>query len=379
MRRGLAAVAFASVALLALTFGGHVEATGRWERVPEWPLTPREHPLAVWTGSEVVVAGGSISPTHPSASSFAPPPPPLHDAAAYDPRSRSWRRLRPAPVGLDSPGTSTAVVDGVLYVYTPNIRALGRVRPAFLAYSLARDRWRRLGLPPTADAPYEAQLLTAQGRLMTHGRDAAFVYQPHADSWMPMAEGPIPWDKVGRITPVDDRLVVFSCDQQPPADEGPCLVTAASLDLDTGRWERFPRSEIASFVGRWVPAGNRLINPSFGTNHDGRGPYPIGGVLDLDEKRWSALPDPPDHNHWVGGAVLTETEGFYSVEDGWVLDTTRGDRWLRLPELTPGREIGGRTTVSAGRDLYAFGGAEWDLAAFRVRLFGDGWVWRPPA
>jgi hypothetical protein len=68
-------------------------ATGRWEALPKGPLAPRTTG-AVWTGTEVVFAGGfGTRPGHPAADELLP----LDDAAAYDPATRTWRSLPPMP------------------------------------------------------------------------------------------------------------------------------------------------------------------------------------------------------------------------------------------------------------------------------------------
>jgi hypothetical protein len=54
-----------------------------WRRLPRFPLKPREFPVTVWTGRELIVWGGAL---RPSGNVIVDPPPPLNDGAAYTPR-----------------------------------------------------------------------------------------------------------------------------------------------------------------------------------------------------------------------------------------------------------------------------------------------------
>ncbi len=66
--------------------------TNSWKLLPPSPLAPR-HAMGTWTGTEMILAGGAGPDTDP--------PTIYKDAAAYDPRSRTWRQLAPMPVVPD--------------------------------------------------------------------------------------------------------------------------------------------------------------------------------------------------------------------------------------------------------------------------------------
>lgn len=55
-----------------------------WRVLPELPLEPREFPVTVWTGTELVVWGGAVL-------GAADPPRPLDDGAAYTPEDARRR------------------------------------------------------------------------------------------------------------------------------------------------------------------------------------------------------------------------------------------------------------------------------------------------
>ncbi len=72
---------------------GYRPATDAWRRLARSPLREREAAATVWTGSEMVVWGGTTGQTL------------LADGAAYDPARDSWRGIADSPL---SPRTGSA-------------------------------------------------------------------------------------------------------------------------------------------------------------------------------------------------------------------------------------------------------------------------------
>ena len=141
------------------------DAAGSWRKAPASPLSPREQALGVWTGREVLVIGGSDAPPCPSGASCVPQTkPPLADGAAFNPRTRSWRRIADAPVGFEF--ADGAVVGHTVFVATPGNDSRPGAPSAVLAYRVDRDRWRRLPSPPNPKRNYT--LLAAGDRLVVY-------------------------------------------------------------------------------------------------------------------------------------------------------------------------------------------------------------------
>ena len=108
------------------------DAAGSWRKAPAAPLSPRERALGIWTGREALVIGGSDAPPCPSGASCGRQArPPLRDGAAFNPRTRSWRRIAAAPVGFDF--AEGALVGRTAFVAAPGSDARPGAPSAVLA------------------------------------------------------------------------------------------------------------------------------------------------------------------------------------------------------------------------------------------------------
>ncbi len=351
----------------------------RGAQSPDGPLSPRESAVGAWTGREVLVFGGSDAPPcHPSAGCRPTKIRPLRDGAAYDPRTRSWRSIADAPVGIEWARNGVAV-GRTVYVLVPGNSTRPGAPRAFLGYSPKRDRWRRLRPPRLARRSDDYELVAAGRRLVAYGPGPARIYRRRTDTWSKLPADPLTPADARQMVWSGHRLISLACTSKDPAAGGPCLVRAAALDLETGAWERLPDSG-QHFLGVWYRAGDRLVNPTFGTSDGGETngwhrAYPNGGILDLRTRTWSELPDPPSTRDWVAGGVLTATGIQHDYTHGWLLDTS-SDTWIRIPRLLRGRDAQSRTVVAAGRRLFAFGGTEWKGSDYR--LLDAAWTWTPP-
>jgi hypothetical protein len=106
---------------------------GQWEQLPDVPIATFGHGT-VWTGSELIVFGGSGDE------------PASTEVAAYDPERRSWRRLADLPDAVQ--GARIGVWTGEELVAFPIERAgVGAV------YDPATDAWPRQGQGERLDVP----------------------------------------------------------------------------------------------------------------------------------------------------------------------------------------------------------------------------------
>ena len=120
-------------------------AAGRWSRFPSGPLSARDGQASVWTGRELLVWGGAAPRGAGSAG--------LSDGAAYNPSTRTWSRVPPSPLAPRL--GATAVWMGTEAMFWGGERDQGSSGHTFAdgaAYNPATRTWRLL--PP---APLKAR------------------------------------------------------------------------------------------------------------------------------------------------------------------------------------------------------------------------------
>ncbi len=115
----------------------------RWRRIPPAPIRPRAWAASAWTGRELVVWSGGERDAA------------FDGGAAYDPMTDRWRRIARAPIGARR--SAAAVWTGKeLVVWGGTGRAgAGRLRDG-AAYDPAADRWRRVTRAPLVLDPASA-------------------------------------------------------------------------------------------------------------------------------------------------------------------------------------------------------------------------------
>jgi Kelch motif protein len=171
--------------------GAYDPATGTWRKLPPSPLSAR-HTTGAWTGTEVIIAGG----WRPKIVHSVTGPQTLADAAAYNPATRTWRKLPPMPQAR-SDGTGLWAGSEFLYLGGTRAGARGPSADGF-AFSPSTGRWRRLPAMEVNRAGFAAvwtghQVLVWGGwtgtfesrRIPPHG----LAYDPAANQWsaLPMA------------------------------------------------------------------------------------------------------------------------------------------------------------------------------------------------
>ena len=355
-----------------------------WERVPDGPLSARSHAVVVWTGDEVLVVGGEDRPCPPNASCAVPDSPPLGDGAAYDPMTGQWRRIARPPIPFS--WAQTAVVGDSVFFLVSGMPGRPEARSGLLAYAPGLDSWRELPWPEVSGSPEGSwyQLVAAGERLVAYsgsdesGERPDWIFEPTRSEWTVLPDDPMTPAFDRHMEWAGDRLALFDHEIVPnPGSERPLLTRAALLEVGSGRWDRLPDSGVLSSAP-WLLDGGRLVNPSPGgadggeTNNWGRR-YPHGGILDLTDRRWSALPGGPPPDAFSAGVIGRETARFDAYR-GWVLELSSGD-WREVPQLDESEHVTGRASVAAGRNLFVYGGADW-TAAGQSRLLEDAWLWR---
>lgn len=123
-------------------------AANRWRALPPAPIASRGGAAAVWTGTEMLVWGGVVNDALAT------------DGAAFDPRTNQWRLIASQP--FEGAMRAAAVWTG-----TEMLVVSGQVPRTTTAYNPATDRWRRLADPPGASLmPYPEVVWTGSEAVM---------------------------------------------------------------------------------------------------------------------------------------------------------------------------------------------------------------------
>lgn len=155
-------------------------ATGTWRTLARSPLAPSQEPVGAWTGRELMLFVDDKNPDG------KPYPASLARAAAYDPKTDSWRRIHPMPAQAGG----TAVWDG------REILVVGDGRPVF-AYDSTRDRWHRLASMPsprfstTAVWTGKRLLVWGDGSDATATHVRGFALDPKTNRWSTLPKLPV--------------------------------------------------------------------------------------------------------------------------------------------------------------------------------------------
>ncbi|HEV2931138.1 MAG TPA: hypothetical protein VGW74_20850 [Propionibacteriaceae bacterium] len=170
-------------------------ATGRWRALPE---PPPDQSIGggrvgtVWTGKEVILLYATGAPI------------------AYDPDANTWTPIPALVGGAIAPETASAWTGSELIIWSATTSRDGlRIRNAARSYNPRSRRWRPL--PPAPITPRRlAAAVWAGDRLVVWGGlrhlpggkldypDDGAAYTPHGNRWRPLAKAPVP----GRAMPL---------------------------------------------------------------------------------------------------------------------------------------------------------------------------------
>jgi hypothetical protein len=216
-----------------------VAKAGAWRRVAQAPKPIASSRTAVWTGTEMIVAGVNPGPDGTY----------LHStevAEAYDPVADTWRELADPPA---TPGycRRDAVWTGTqMLVWGCDL----------LSYDPASNEWRRLPDPPTRHgiaAWTGHELIGWGGGCCGDVSDDGSAYNPATNTWRKLASAPVS----GQQSPIGAwtgrELVIFN-------GHGPegNRVGGAAYDPRTDSWRRIPSEQRLSALAIAVYDGNEI-------------------------------------------------------------------------------------------------------------------------
>jgi len=205
------------------TGAAYTPATDSWAALPRSPLVGRLT-TGAWTGTELVIAGGTSgertvldSGGHSVDIGAAA----LADAAAYNPRTRSWRLIAPLPAARTG---ATLTWDGRELLLVGGGDAHRSTLPdAPLSYDPAANRWQ--ALPPDGGGRVGHAAAWTGRRLLVWGggqlRGGGFVpaargaaYDPATRSWSPLPLSPLRGRQSPTVVWTGRALLVWGGDER---------------------------------------------------------------------------------------------------------------------------------------------------------------------
>lgn len=360
------------------------EVAPEWRRLPESPLSPRDHAVVVGVGQRVLVVGGWEFLCPPLADCMTPAAPLFADGAVYDADTDSWRSIAPAPFGVIRQEYATAAMDGSAYMVgcADGPRCDGP--PRLLSYELASDHWTDHG--PIPHSTGSRHLVPLGGALLAYsgsdeqGEQPDLVFDPAKSTWTQLPDDPLPrtFDRFLVATSGDLVLTGSSIAALDSGEDTTKL--AARFDADSDRWIRLPDAP---------GQGYQIFPTDRGPLLNGHFIRSSGWILDPDSRTWAALPERTDRNSDLNG-VLNRGNAVYDIPNSvgqmtsanqvMVYDSVAG-AFVTIPALQDRAEVYDDSSTALGRDLFVYGGQRWsgEGTAGEGELVGDAWLWTAPA
>jgi hypothetical protein len=280
-----------------------VVAPGALRVLPDAPISGRVGPAAVWDGTEMIVWGGSTPNRTVGETAEA-------DGAAYNPRTNAWRVLPRAPIG--GRAYASAVWTGtelIVWGGSANGHALGDGA----AYNPTTNAWRTIAAAPIGAAMKSATLWTGREMIvvggLNGGSDAA-AYDPAGDRWHKLPDAPggsIPpypnavWTGTQAIFVLDAKVGSRTLETQVA---GRVLVT---YDPDSRRWTNLATIDTTGTLGWLVWTGQDLLALGGTGNGENR-----SATFDLQTRSWSrSITSPPVHGVAFNGPVWSGSEAIF--------------------------------------------------------------------
>ena len=335
---------------------------GEWRAMAQPPASVAPGAPAVWTGSEIVVWGGGFGADG------------THEAggASYNPASDEWSELPEAPIDVAAEGT--AVWTGKEVIFWGGAEPTRNVQRELVgsgaAYDPATRSWRRLPESPLAARSYHEAVWTGQEMIVWGGvtqccpidsvihDPTAAAYDPDTDEWRQLADVPSPWS----------------------GDDGPAVSETFGGDMFVWRNGELGRFDVSENTWQGLGGGPAADPDSQGPmSFSTAGPVSIGAVVRDTFYIWTggaravdglALGLPSGEGKSIAGSdhftdfvprVAAADDAIFGVnydydmyEPGegtsvWRYDVA-GDSWERLPD--PPAEVGaGATPIWTGKEL----------------------------
>ena len=322
---------------------------GAWSGVPAAPLPAGGEYAAVWTGARLLVHG------------------PAHDAAGtgrsvgalYDPETRRWTRILPAPYPYQA-------IEGGYHAVWTGTELLGWGEGLNGAYDPAARRWRPLSGGVAAPSVFVwtgRQVLSWGGGCCGDDVATGAAYTPSTDTWQPLPPAPLASRHTSGAWTGREMVVVGGATESGTR----YFRDAAAYDPATRRWRSLPSLPSPRTGATVTAAGGRVVVVG-GYADDGTGSPRLATdvlVLDPGAARWRRLPAAASArtSHvavWTGRHVFVwggrtyRSGSWVTLSSGAVLDPATGS-WRPLP-VSPLGARGWPSAVRAGTSVLVWGG-----------------------
>jgi hypothetical protein len=265
-------VSLLALALLLAGCGGGPARQARavrpvsWRSLPPAPIHADAAIAGAWTGKELIVTGvrAGSDGTFVGATNVA---------AAYDPATRTWRRLRPAPKMDDYCSRSVAWTGRELVLWGCSAAA----------FDPRAGAWHMLPKPPAGQGIAlwtGRELIGWGGGCCGDAWDGGSAYDPRAGSWRTIAKSPLAPSQ-GPLGAWDGHELLLLVDGINPASGKPypaALARAAAYDPSTDTWRRIAAPPGLGRAAVWD--GGELV--LLGAGSDARSTFAYDPVA----KRW---------------------------------------------------------------------------------------------
>ncbi len=367
--------------------GHSVASGGRYDpRTNTWTATDvsaaplaRVYPSAIWTGTEMIVWGGSDGA--------------LDTGARYAPAADTW-----TPTRVGAPGeptgryeTAWACVAGDLVVWSGYASGRGPLATG-ARYDRSSGAWSPLATlgAPSARAGATAlwtgtHLIVWGGRASVSGTTTYLAdgarWDPALDEWVAMSTTGAPSARSGHTAVwAGSRMIVWGGE-----NASAVLQTGAMYDPDTDTWEALPvdvSTPEARRLHTAVSTGTEMI--VWGGSNRGSTTYSNGARFDVASRSWTALPPSglsarARHSAvwtgtemivWGGDAMLGANGAAFAAASGiWSSITTGPARRKDHSAVWNGTEMivwGGHTDGSSG--------PVYDATPYRYDPAGKTWT-----
>jgi hypothetical protein len=355
---------------------------GQWVRTAPSPLSPRAWTSLSWTGSEIIVLGGTQTFRGPATDIIDPDESLFADGAAYNPLTDTWRKITNLPSPIS--GHSTASIGSSVFVYARTSNRGGFENFHLYRYRSPQDTWDEFTLP---DNPKLFDIEAFGSQLLLYNREDSlsepsdWLLDPSTGEWMRLPADPLEPSGFRKYLVHGSDLYLFTryvIDLSGPYDDY-AIVRAARWR--NSQWTVLPDPPSQPEVGISIPtlvAGDRLIAPSLNCDTGDFTPHerciPYGTVFDTRTDTWQDLPNAPGGSlrFFPSGGGLSESDLVIGQLGSPALDAI-ADAWFLVPRLDAYDELDMKPSMGGvGPYGFAYGGGK-----APGQMVGDSWIWKP--